>query len=98
MCPFCVPPLVRPQICLLSGSILYEVCTVRGSTIEVSAQKQVSERSYLLTGLPHFQKPFRYHSLLLASYHYFLLLAVAFALDSQPVTVRAALDLSGWPF
>jgi len=35
MCPFCVPPLVHPQICLLcvSVSILYEVCTACGSTI-----------------------------------------------------------------
>jgi len=34
MCPFRVPPLVRPQICLLcvSVGILHEVCTVRGST------------------------------------------------------------------
>jgi hypothetical protein len=34
---------------------------------------EISSGSYLLTGLPHFQKPFRYHILLLASYHYSLL-------------------------
>src|ERR1700683_1956231 len=105
MCPFCVPPFVCPQIFLLcvSVSILHEVCTVHGSTIEVSAQKaidvigaslagepsmymifEISTGSYLLTALPCFQKIFSYHILLLASYHYSLLLHFPWTHDQLP--------------